>query len=180
MWQLPFKDKQWTITNNSDSFKTVDQTTTIEVPISPHCGSYGYVRKNHTHEGIDFYTHTGTPVYAVEDGIVVKIEYFTGPSSTPTSPWWNETMGVHITGETGVVVYGEISLCVELGQEIKAGQQIGNVLQVLKKDKGRPMSMLHLELYEHGMDITHPWEPNGVKPKGLLDPTKYILEALRM
>lgn len=45
---------------------------------------------------------------------------------------------------------GEYGLRVRVGDKVRAGQEIGQIKKVLKQDKGLPMSMLHIELYEKG------------------------------
>lgn len=58
------------------------------------------------------------------------------------------------------------------------GQLLGNVVRVLRKDKGRPTSMLHIELYELGTKMTHPWPIEGPRPVGLIDPTPVLLKLI--
>lgn len=149
------------------------------VPIGDqHPGAFGFKRKNHTHEGVDLYCPEGTPVAAVEDGIVVAVINFTGPSATPPSPWWNDTWALLVEGDTGVVVYGEITLAHGYwpGDPIGAGDIIGHVKQVLTVDKGRPMSMLHLELHKPGTTDAYEWLDE--RPPSLLDPTGHLLLPL--
>jgi hypothetical protein len=89
-------------------------------------------------------------------------------------PWWNNTRAVYIEGNTGVFNYGEIQEVpgLKVGDMVKEGQIIGSVLTVLKKFKGRPMSMLHLELYDHGYtDTWGEWKIGEPKPEHLQDPT---------
>lgn len=145
-----------------------------------YLGSFGAVRKHHTHEGIDLYGNPKDEVYAAEDGIVVGIEWFTGEQSIPPSPWWHNTQALLVEGDSGVIVYGEISINtnIALGTKVKRGQVIGFLETVLKKDKGRPMTMLHLELYEKGTRHTGAWDHGNEKPKGLLDPTTYIEKSI--
>lgn len=141
-------------------------------------GLFGAIRKFDIHTGVDIYTYPGMPVLAVEDGIVVKIEDFTGEKAG--SPWWNDTEAVLIEGVSGVVCYGEIAplKSIQVGVQIRRGDCLGCVLPVLKKDKGRPMTMLHLELYEHGTRETVLWGLGEEKPKTLKDPTPYLLRTL--
>lgn len=89
-------------------------------------------------------------------------------------PHWENTWAILVEGETGVVVYGEIDAIVDVGDTIVAGQWIGSILRVLKNDKGRPMSMLHLELYEHGTKDTVEWI-SGPQHPSHRDPTKYLM-----
>ena len=145
------------------------------IPLALHPGAFGVRRKHHTHEGVDLYCPEGTAVRAVEDGLVVALEKFTGEHATPPSPWWNDTEGLLIEGMSGVVVYGEITSIREPGDLVKAGDLLGYVIEVLKEDKGRPTSMLHLELHRTGTRATVEW--TGEHPASLLNPSTHLLEA---
>lgn len=146
------------------------------LPLKGHPGAFGTIRRHDVHTGIDLYCPVNTSVLAVESGEVVLINLFTGPRAD--SPWWQETSFVAIKGLSGVVVYGEISPLVQLGQTITAGETIGLVQQVLTKDKGKPMTMLHLELYTQTTDPVV-WHLNQSQPQELLDPTEYLINSLR-
>lgn len=158
-----------------------DYTNYTEIPLSPHPGSFGIKRKNHIHEGVDLYCNLNDEVIAIEDGVIVNVFPFTGESCN--SPWWNNTWAVMIEGETGVFNYGEI-LPIEglkVGQTIVEGQTIGHVLQVLTKNKGRPMNMLHLELYAHfTKNAISEWSSHSPKPKQLLDPTDVLINIMNL
>ena len=117
----------------------------VGVPLPPHVGAFGVKRKHHIHEGIDLYCPDNTPVLAIEGGRVVAVDHFTGEEVN--SPWWEDTKYLVIKGKSGYLLYGEISPIRKVGDLVVQGQHIGNVKRVLKKDKGRPMSMLHLEWY---------------------------------
>lgn len=141
-----------------------------------HLGAFSVERKFHFHEGVDLYCKDGSSVFAVESGTVVAVRQFTGEALGHT--WWNDTHAVFVLGETGIVVYGEISPKVAVGDTIDASREIGTVVQVLKKDKGRPMAMLHIELRApHHDDSLSPfdWSKDLKKPVWLLDPTPYLL-----
>jgi murein DD-endopeptidase MepM/ murein hydrolase activator NlpD len=144
-----------------------------ELPDAP--GRFGARRKYDFHTGVDLYCPPGTAVTAVEDGVVVAIELFTGEAAG--SPWWNDTHAVLVKGATGIVVYGEITPLVSIGQTVKQGQELGVVKTVLKQDKGRPTTMLHIELMSSSADTTLWWPLGTAQPPDLLDPTPY-LEAL--
>jgi hypothetical protein len=143
------------------------------IPWGPnHPGAFGICRHEHVHTGVDLYAPVGCPVYAIEEGKVIAIEWFTGPSIN--MPWWNDTRAVYIEGETGVYNYGEIQEMpwLKIGDTVKAGDVIGYIVPVLKKYKGRPMSMLHIELYDHGYkDDWSVWKIGDPKPEHLKDPT---------
>ena len=141
-------------------------------------GAFAYERKYHVHEGVDLYAEDGDPVFCMEDGVVEHIKPFTGEIAG--SPWWNNTFAVFIKSATGLVVYGEVdpNPALKIGDSVKAGDEIALVRKVLKKYKGNPMSMLHLELYEDSIEDAVSWKPKTKKPKGLLDPTNYLLAAL--
>jgi murein DD-endopeptidase MepM/ murein hydrolase activator NlpD len=126
------------------------------------------------------YAEHGDPVYAVEDGVVVGVEHFTGPQDD--SPWWQDTDAVLVEGKTGVVCYGEVTPKVEVGEEVKRGEIIAFVSTVLHEGKERPdipghsRSMLHMELYAHGTKASTSWD-QGRRELGMRDPTPHLLKA---
>lgn len=160
-------------TRDGESFRHMAEGET-GLPLTGHPGSFAHVRKYHTHEGVDLYCPEGTPVYAVEPGNVVAVIPFTG-SKVGSGEWWHDTDAVLVEGDSGVVVYGEVIPVTKVGSRVEAGQLIGNVTQVLKKDKGRPMTMLHLELHQKGARDAPEWTTQ--RPATLLDPTPFLLRA---
>ncbi len=149
------------------------------IPVGFHPGAFGAKRKYDIHTGVDLYCENQQPVFAVEDGKVVKKDIFTGDKIG--FPWWEETEAVMVEGESGVVNYGEITTSLKIDQLVKKGEQIGNVKRVLFEDKkrndiiGHSTSMLHLELYIHGSRHFALWEIDADKPKELLDPTLFLM-----
>jgi murein DD-endopeptidase MepM/ murein hydrolase activator NlpD len=190
-WMFPLPLKNLGETNDSMSFKKIDITKECEIPMIPngepvyddfgrqhHCGAFGVKRKYDYHKGIDLYCPHNTPVYAVEDSIVVQIRPFTG-YKLGTEEYWNDTEALSAVGETGLVVYGEIvpDYHHKVGNVIKRGDLIGWVKTVLKVDKGRPMSMLHLELHAHSvLHTTNHWD--GESYVGLEDPSPYLFHSI--
>lgn len=176
---IPYKLKR---TQDSMSFQTMGVGET-GLPLAPHPGAFGIQRRFHWHEGVDLYAPAGTPVLAVESGVVVAIVPFTGKIATGIDhntgkmvplDWWHDTYAVLVEGASGVVLYGEIASHVKVGQKLVAGEILGVVIKVLKKDKGRPMCMLHLELHDHGTLTNECWT-SPAKPETLRDPTPYLL-----
>lgn len=139
-------------------------------------GTFGYARSTDIHTGVDLYCNPGTQVVAMEPGVVIAIEPFTGAKAD--SPWWNDTDSVMVQGASGrVICYGEISsdhVSVQVGQAVAAGDEIGVLhVPVLRKFKGRPTVMLHLEMYEGPSEAV--WWPTGTpKPALLMDPTPLL------
>lgn len=174
MWKNPLP-LELVPSEDSLSFKFLKQGQT-PLPLAPHPGAFGVTRKHHVHEGVDLYCDEGTPVTAVEDGVVVAIIAFTGTKAG--SDWWQDTDAVLIEGASGVVAYGEIESGLKPGQKIGAGELVGHVKTVLQKDKGRPMSMLHLELYEQNTRDVVEWKVGAEKPAPLRDPTPFLKNAL--
>ena len=129
-------------------------------PISPE-GDFGAIRKFDIHTGIDLYCSENDEVFSIEDGVVIKVKPFTGEKAG--SAWWNETEYIGILSKSGYIVYGEIESLVNEGDKVSAGQKIGKVKTVLRKDKGRPMNMLHLELYTKVIDDPYIWKLNEEK-----------------
>lgn len=160
---------------DSMSFQTMKPGETA-LPLPPHPGAFGVERAHHVHEGVDLYCMEGTPVQAVEAGTIVAIIPFTGAEAG--SDWWHDTYAVLVEGESGVVLYGEISPAgKQVGETVKRGETLGQVKQVLKTDKGRPMSMLHLELHEAGTRDAYEWTVAKGKPPSLRDPTPFLKAA---
>lgn len=147
-----------------------------ETPSLPgYEGSFGAIRKHDVHTGVDLYCTAGAEVGAIEEGEVIGVLPFTGPHAD--SPWWNDTYAVLIQGASGIFCYGEIQPEVQVGWRVKEGESIGVVIPVLKKNKGKPMSMLHLELYVDPMREPVVWALGQTKPEGLVDPT-FILKGM--
>ena len=121
-----------------------------DIPVCLHYGSYLSKRRFDVHTGTDLYAPVNAPVYAIEKGEVVKIRYFTGKEAG--CPHWNTTWAVDIEGNSGIICYGEIdpSFTIKEGHMVGVGQSIGRVLQVLKNDKGKAMSMLHFAIHRFG------------------------------
>lgn len=141
-----------------------------------HPGSFGVERPKYNHTGVDLYAPHGAPVAAIETGRVIKVAWFTGPSID--MPWWRDTRAVYIEGPSGVFNYGEIQEYpgIQVGDIILGGEHFGYVIPVLKRYKGRPMSMLHLELYDHGyVDDWGEWKIGEPKPSHLKNPTSILL-----
>ena len=78
-----------------------------------------------------------------------------------------------------MVVYGEIKPVdtIKIGKKVRRGQNLGHVITVLKKDKGTPMTMLHLELYKSGVRETIIWNLDEPQPEVLLNPFNYLSES---
>lgn len=149
-----------------------------EIPTGMHDGAFGVRRKHDYHTGIDLYCPSGTPVFAVEAGTVTQHGPFTG--ALAESPFWHDTDYLMVMGASGVVCYGELALnpSLQVGSPIEQGQRLGTIKQVLKKDKGKPMSMLHLELYRAEYKGGPVWWNHGEsRPESLLDPTQRLRDA---
>lgn len=153
------------------------------IPITGHPGAFLTKRTKHTHTGVDLYTTDGASVFAVESGKVVGIEDFTGVAQQ--TPWWEDTKCLLIEGASGVVCYGEITPnAYDVGTKVHRGEQIGRVKRVLKPGKERPdiaghsTSMLHLEMYRHG--IYRAFEEVGENLsdwRDLIDPTPFLFDS---
>ncbi len=148
------------------------------VPEKWHPGAFGAFRRHDRHTGVDLYVPDGTPVYSLEDCRVVDVSYFTGPNANPPCDWWEETWSVTVQNNhsNNYLLYGEIAPSVFKDHFVKAGGLIGYIKRVLKRDKGKPPSMLHIEMYSR-IQEEHPyWKLGDGCPAGLLDPTDYLLQ----
>jgi hypothetical protein len=121
----------------------------------------------------------------MESGVVRAVEPFTGAwvPEEPT-PWWNDTAALIVEGASGILVYGEVGpaeVWVRPGDRVQEGQPLAQVqVPVLKRDKGRPTVMLHLERYASlppTGSCTVSWPLQSPRPDRLLDPTP-LLEPL--
>lgn len=147
-----------------------------QIPPEGHVGDFAFRRSFYHHPGIDLYCENKQEVVAIEDGIVVHFEHFTGANASPPSPWWHDTFSVMIEGESGVIGYCELLIAddLDIGTKVKAGEIIGNITPVLKKDKGNGTTMLHLEHYEAGTREHVTWVLDTPKPTHLLNPRNLL------
>lgn len=170
---------------NLEAFLTDDDTNVRQriskrethIPYGKHCGAFGTQRSYDIHSGIDLYAPDGEDVFAMSDGIVVAVYPFTGPAAN--LPWWHDTMAICIEDEEGVWLYGEVepSPLIKPGVAVLEGERIGAVKQVLRIDKGRPMSMLHMERYIPGTrEFVEQWLIGEPQPQNLVDPTELLGE----
>lgn len=111
------------------------------LPRGPYsANTYWKCNPRRNHGAIDFPAPGGTPIYAVADGTVV--------SSGPNSDWGNYVRIQHAGGlMTGYAHMIEMPM-VNVGDTVKAGQQIGKVGSTGYSTGNH----LHFELYENGTD----------------------------
>lgn len=152
-------------------------TVPLAVPVAPSPAAFAALRRHDVHTGIDLHCEPGARICAVERGTVVAIEHFTGPAAG--SPWWLDTWAVLVEGASGVVLYGELDPLVHVGSRIEPGMHVGDARTVLRRDKGRPTTMLHLELYEPGARASVVWALGAPRPPSLCDPTAPLMSAQR-
>lgn len=143
---------------------------------TPEHGRFGARRKYDIHTGLDLYFDDGEKIFSLEKGIVINIFNFTGQAAG--LPWWEDTKGVLIRHDEYCLLYGEVdSIDLSIGDIVNEGTYIGKVKRVLKEDKGLPMSMLHIEMYELGYEGEGEiWELNKNCPKQLLNVEKIIFK----
>lgn len=143
-------------------------------------GSFGYVRKYDVHTGVDIYLPEGTPVFALEEGVVVWSGQFTG--AAVDSAWWDDTWAVAIQSQNRILVYGELYRheIPQVGSRIGGNWLIGYVKKVSRVPKGRPMSMLHIEEYDQTIPFVEPvvWNKGEPMPEGLCNPTPFLRMSL--
>lgn len=148
-----------------------------DIPIGQELGAFGVTRKYDMHTGVDLYCEEGDAVSAIEDGVVIAIEWFTGEKVDMA--WWNNTQAVAIRGNRGVINYGEIEVVpsLKVGDVVKEGEFLGIVKPVLKVDKGKvpSTSMLHVELYSEYDGQWVLWPVGEPQPNNLLDPTTMLI-----
>lgn len=130
------------------------------LPVSGEPGCFWENRGDRFHCGIDIYAPFGSPVCAVADGTVVKVELFTSPDFIA---YWNTTVAITIKHDTDLFVrYAEMQdSLLTVGQRVRCGDIVGHVGQVLElsritdqaplyiqklKQNDNP-TMLHLEMF---------------------------------
>ena len=150
-----------------------------DIPVCLHYGAFLTKRQWDVHTGIDLYSPVGSKVYAIESGEVVAIRPFTGKHAG--CEHWNETWDVCIEGYSGTFDYGEIKPIegLKVGDFVNSGDVIGHVLQVLKKDKGKAMSMLHFSIHSRafGMMMKYNENENNEPMYDMqIDPTLLLLQ----
>lgn len=154
------------------------------LPINAHPGAFGCKRRYDYHTGIDLYGTPGDWVYAINDGIVVNVDVFTGDKD---SEWWLPTDAITVETPTENWVYGELKPRVKVGDRVKAGQVIGELVPVLKPEKLRldipkhSCTMLHLEKYDRTYEPAKGWavwNSHDYRPSYLLDPTQDLINIL--
>lgn len=181
--KFPLTGKIKIIINETVGFEK-DYSSLAEIPMGIHPGSFGISRKNHIHEGVDIYCNDGDCVVSMEDGVILSITEFTGKSVG--SSWWNDTYAIMVKYKDFTINYGEVIPVnnLKVGQYVQEGDLIGHVREVLKKNKGRPMSMLHIEMYHNDIgekEVLKPikeWSLDMEKPTFLKNPTNYLLQFL--
>lgn len=138
--------------------------------------SFGASSKNRgtrRHAACDLVVPPGTPVFAVESGLV---------TSVPKTSFFQDTYTITIQHPWFVIRYAELDIerCVKEGDYVFEGQQIGTVGKNYK-DRG----MLHFEMYrgtasgalsQKSNDHTYDYVPvlNYQRRKDLMDPTPYL------
>lgn len=149
------------------------------IPAVGSVGDFGFRRSFYHHPGVDVYCGFGQEIQAIEDGVVVNVENFTGPNANPPSPWWLETWSILIEGASGALGYCEIKPLphIKVGVKVTEGELIATVVPVLKRDKGNGTTMLHFEHYVSGTTNHVTWVLDTIKPEELLD-SRLLLEKL--
>jgi hypothetical protein len=158
-------------------------------------GSFWEDRGDRHHMGVDLYAPPGSPVVAIEKGMVISAGVFT---SSDLVPYWTRTYEITIVHAPGILCrYAELGdTTVERGDSVRGGGLIGHVGQVLNlalvgpdappyirslRDRGHG-SMLHLEVYS-SLPGPSPGYRGGnwfsrERPAHLLDPALLLIDAL--
>lgn len=184
-WISPFPLKLVACTSKDDWSKLAADETMM--PIPPHSGAFGDVRARHNHEGIDIYAPPDTPVFAVEDGLIVGVTPLAGAETR--GGYWHDMEAVLVQSKSGLAVYCEIAPSKTLApaMRVKAGDQLGNIYPkgYYYKNKNRPDEIeehrffLHLELHHPDVRLPTKWLVNEPKPETLYDPTQFLMPIAR-
>lgn len=134
-------------------------------------------RGSRYHSGVDLFANDKDLVVAMEDGKIVAI-----------LPFYHGNWAIYQLTDSGLLInYGEIAnkswmpFRLQLNQRVTQGQAIAR-LEPMQEDV-----MLHFEAYDPGDDVKETiqrirrggmqWHKDKGTPKGLLDPTRYLLAA---
>jgi len=168
-----------------------------KIPNKGANGSFWEDRGDRRHCGIDIYAPKNSNVISIENGKVMNIELFTSPNILS---YWNLTKYVLIKCNDNLYFkYAELGdITVNVGQIINAGDPIGKVGTVLKKNKisnkspkyiqeikkNKNHSMLHFEVYnlvplKNKQYLGGNWFGDK-KPKHLLNPNKYLKNTVNL
>lgn len=137
--------------------------------------AFGSERKMGHHTGVDLICKEFSDVTSIESGVIVGIITFAKEKNK--KPWINPTEAVLIEGESGVFCYGNIlhDEQLNIGDNVNAGQFIGNVIKVAEKSK---QCFLRLELFKKGTKKRLFWKLGSRKPSNLLDPTPFLISLI--
>jgi murein DD-endopeptidase MepM/ murein hydrolase activator NlpD len=179
-------------TKKNVAWPLIPEGRSRRVPCRGSPGSFAEDRGDRRHCGVDLYATPGSKVVSIEDGIVLEVGTFTSPRIIP---YWNETFYVVVENESGSFAkFAELAeVDVRLGDRLVSGQMLGRVGSVLNPEKigddapayikslkeEGDSSMLHFELYGSRPEFSERymggnWFGPG-KPRGLLDPTEWLL-----
>ena len=130
-----------------------------------------------THAGVDLFADPGDVVVATEPGEVIA-----------ALPFYAGTGALYLKTDSGLILnYGEIEegswrkYDVHVGKRVEAGDRLA---RVGASDTGS--HMLHFETYEPDVTLQEirrgemQWRKGDSAPGGLLDPTRYLVQAQRV
>jgi hypothetical protein len=184
-WQSPFKLKLVACKNIKD-WKKLKPAEEALLPLPPHPGAFGDVRLRHIHEGVDLYTLPDTPIYAIEDGLIVGVTPLSGGATR--NAYWHDMEAVLVQGKSGLLVYGELAPLKGLApaQKVKAGELLGHIYpkgyhykNTNRKDEDEDHRFFHLELHHPEIRLPTKWLVDQPKPETLHDPTPFLMEIAR-
>ena len=120
------------------------------------------------HAGIDLHSKEGTEVFAMESGKIWQFspEYYLG------------TQALAIKGKNYTIRYCEIETKLRAGKEVKEGDLIGTV----KRCKGIPSIMLHVELFtmiNSNFPLTNLNNAPYFRRSDLINPTNLLEQLLK-
>lgn len=154
-------------------------------------GSFWEDRGDRFNAGVDIYAPENSPIYAIEEGVVIDIDVF----SRNSSPYLNETKYLIIKSPEKVnYKYCEIDdIVIEIGDKVKPGDLIASVKRLINPDHidnetpffikeliyDNLLSKLHLEMYKAPFTEIRPYELGNFlgdeKPNSIIDPNIYFM-----
>ena len=143
--------------------------------------SFGWSRDggNRYHVAIDLYANFRDPVVACQDGKLMAHYKFCCKAKNPVTGAmeYPAQVSYSLLVDHGnlVINYGEVDKDLANGLKIGDTVKAGQIIAYIGKNPGGS-SMLHLETFAAGTKQNIRWEGGNTAPKGILDPTQYLLQ----
>ena len=168
---------------NCGWYNPLGQGVNIRIPVGAgqpnSIGSQEYHNSSLLKCGIDITCLPNFNIYAVESGTIISIETF---FDNKKKPWISSSKALLVSGEHGVVCYGNIEPCdtLKVGSRVNRGTVLGRTVPYFSKPSKTEEgdTRLRFELYRHGTRQRPTWRVNSQIPKSILNPVPLLLPLI--